>query len=800
MSVLISFDQCVARPEEKDEAHLLVNHLRRVKKFVLDFVDSDDPVIMDLVGLAALCHDIAKAHPDWQHYINGKQKKGPAHAPAGAFLFSYLSYHWLKDEGYWQEEGYRIVWIWLIRDIADHHGRLKNQFDLRWIGTGQWGKMDLGRIARFFCDEYPYLKAYPISEEALDEWMMELDDVLEDVEEVLDLGYEQPELRRLMDGLQRWRDMTTALIGGDRFDVTPVETLWIASDVWKKIDKSIDLYTSQQRAHPMAAVRQRAQQEVMARLKQGGSARFYTLEMPTGYGKTITALKIASWLGTEWQYRKIVYVAPYLSILEQTSDVMEKAMHIQVLEHHSLAVLEKGNGRHADSELEQRAPTEQLAMESWAHSVVCTSFQQLTKAVFPGRAQDVLRRVFLRDSILIIDEPQIFNPERWNLFLCGLESLADSYNLCVIFLSATMPPFHFGLQDRPIRLKIAQVAKTERYQVELREKMDEEKLAAFMAKSSYFSQAAILNTIKDAYLVYQEMTRGTHHIKGHIHLVHGLMIPIHKKIAISKMQHRLKQINSGNKDYPLFVVSTQVIEAGVDVSFQHVVRALPIMPSIAQAAGRVNRHAQGEKGILSVVPFYRSGEKDTRMAIYHKDLRRITDQILFEKQVWTESEMHDLVNRYYEVMFRENTYETSKEAIRDAYEGEWEKLGKFQPFSHDFWRLPIFVPWNVSEEDARFVPPYLLTLLKEFQVSSTEEIYDRYQDKPWIDHLSFEQRKRFMILFHHFVLNVPVDLALQLSGKEEYLRQRIPLLQVTGAYDHDTGLTGHFIEGYDQFI
>jgi hypothetical protein len=363
-----------------------------------------------------------------------------------------------------------------------------------------------------------------------------------------------------------------------------------------------------------------------------------------------------------------------------------------------------------------------------------------------------------------------------------------------------MPPFQFGLSVPPVRLKIAQYKEMKRYQVELREKMDEEKLASFMMECTHLSQAAILNTIQDAYLVYQEIIREHDHTKTDVQLVHGLMIPIHKKIEIAKMQHRLKQIVSGERTKPFLVVSTQVIEAGVDVSFQHVIRALPIIPSIVQAAGRVNRHAQGERGILSVVPFYRSGEKDTRKAIYHKDLRRITDQLLFEKQEWTEREMHDLVNRYYEVMFRENTYETSKEAIRDAYEGDWEKLGKFQPLGHDFFRLPIFVPWNISEEDAGFVPLYLFTLLKEFQVSHAEEIYHRYQDKAWINQLSFEQRKRFMILFHHFVLNVPVDLGLKLAGKEEYLQERIPLLQVTEAYDRHTGLTRHFVEGYDQFI
>src|SRR5690606_18656594 len=124
-------------------------------------------------------------------------------------------------------------------------------------------------------------------------------------------------------------------------------------------------------------------------------------------------------------------------ILEQTSLTIQDAMKERALEHHSLAIL--------DVEDKQRAEENQLAMEAWAHSIVCTSFNQFWKALFPIRAQDVLRRVFLKDSVVIVDEPQIFNPEVWNLFLCGLESLSDLFNLKVVFLSATMPPFSYGL-------------------------------------------------------------------------------------------------------------------------------------------------------------------------------------------------------------------------------------------------------------------------------------------------------------------------------------------------------------------
>src|SRR5690606_1053029 len=113
------------------------------------------------------------------------------------------------------------------------------------------------------------------------------------------------------------------------------------------------------------------------------------------------------------------------------------------------------------------------------------------------------------------------------------------------------------------------------------------------AEGTFLTQAAILNTIQDAYLVYQELISKPETSNHDIQLVHGLMIPIHKKIEIVKMEEKLKNIAAGKENRPFIVVSTQVIEAGVDVSFHQVIRALPIIPSIVQAAGRVNRHGEG---------------------------------------------------------------------------------------------------------------------------------------------------------------------------------------------------------------
>ena len=94
----------------------------------------------------------------------------------------------------------------------------------------------------------------------------------------------------------------------------------------------------------------------------------------------------------------------------------------------------------------------------------------------------------------------------------------------------------------------------------MEERKDESSLASFLQENEKESQAAILNTIEDAYRVYQELNA------DHRYLIHGLMTPLHKKVTVENIRRGLKQ---GQKA-PLYVISTQVIEAGVDVSFQHI--------------------------------------------------------------------------------------------------------------------------------------------------------------------------------------------------------------------------------------
>ncbi|MDD4570025.1 MAG: CRISPR-associated endonuclease Cas3'' [Tepidanaerobacteraceae bacterium] len=185
---LIPFEQCIARPQDEDKINLLKQHLTNVKKFMEEWLKDDDPTLIKLMGLSGVCHDICKAHINWQKYIRNKagSGKGPSHAPPGAYLFSLLAYKLLKANNLWEK--YNVYWLLMTRDIADHHGQLKRLTDDNWIKSWDWSFMDIAGIEEFLKEQYPELQDIDLSETVFEQWMDKIDDLIEEALEALDVG------------------------------------------------------------------------------------------------------------------------------------------------------------------------------------------------------------------------------------------------------------------------------------------------------------------------------------------------------------------------------------------------------------------------------------------------------------------------------------------------------------------------------------------------------------------------------------------------------------------------------------
>jgi len=230
------------------------------------------------------------------------------------------------------------------------------------------------------------------------------------------------------------------------------------------------------------------------------------------------------------------------------------------------------------------------------------------------------------------------------------------------------------------------------------------------------------------------------------------------------------------------VVSTQVIEAGVDLSFQKVFRARPILPSIIQAAGRANRHAEGEKAEVVVFDFLREGRIDTRNYVYTSAItREITDALLPQAVSRKEKEAYGDVDAYYRELISRCPMEGGKDLLQKAALGDWCAVSRLEVFEeHPSKQRRVFVPFEYFP-----LPEEITTAMARFGLNKPLEIYEKYCEPGWFGTLDFRQRKAFMALLMQFTVPVTKAMNAVLETDES---KPISLLKDQKAYNQDTGL------------
>ena len=387
------------------------------------------------------------------------------------------------------------------------------------------------------------------------------------------------------------RLILSAIIEADRSDTSQFmngyseKTVKNISEIWINCIKNVEQKLS---TMPLDKPINKTRAQISALCAEAGNLEsgIYRLNLPTGAGKTLTSLRYALHHALAHNKKRIIFTMPLLSIIEQNAGIIHEYIGNEdiLLEHHSNVIETDETG-----ELDKR----ELLVESWDVPIIITTMVQLLNTLFAGKTSNIRRMQALCNSIIVIDEVQTVPDKMLSLFNLALNFLAKICNATIILCSATQPCFEKTMYplDKSVKDLITLTKEQEtvfkRVRLEYKGEMDCEELADFAAGILEENNSLLLvcNTKNEAAVMFNLLCSKLKDVKA-FHISAG-MCTAHRKETIKEMQEALE-----NKQQKVLCVSTQVIEAGVDVSFARVIRLLAGMDNIVQATGRENRNRE----------------------------------------------------------------------------------------------------------------------------------------------------------------------------------------------------------------
>ena len=341
----------------------------------------------------------------------------------------------------------------------------------------------------------------------------------------------------------------------------------------------------------------RLRQEILGqcRTKALSSRQIFSLTVPTGGGKTLSSLAFALDHAVENNLRRVIYAIPFTSIIEQNAEVFQKIIgREQVLEHHC-------NFKEKDDPEEAAYNRRRgLASENWDAPVVVTTNVQFFESLFSNKPSRCRKLHNIAGSVIVLDEAQAIPTEYLEPCLAALRELVEHYGCTVVLCTATQPALDDSSNLRTALPEINEIIRQpqqlyeelRRTQVNFVGKLTDEELAVKIEAEEQI--LCIVSTKPQARQLFERIEA----VDGVIHLSTN-MYPEHRRRVLADIRVCLK------KDKPCRVVSTSLVEAGVDLDFPVVYRAMAGLDSIAQAAGRCNREGEMNKiGELGQVYVY----------------------------------------------------------------------------------------------------------------------------------------------------------------------------------------------------
>ncbi|MCO6490717.1 MAG: CRISPR-associated helicase Cas3' [Phaeodactylibacter sp.] len=469
--------------------------------------------------------------------------------------------------------------------------------------------------------------------------------------------------------------------------------------------------------------REEAYQDIEQNVITNSTCNFFSITLPTGMGKTFSAYNAAIQLQNLSTGRpRIVYCLPFTSVIDQNVTVLSN-----IFEHNKEDIsrisknhhLSDYNERYNQDELKDQEG-EYLA-DGWEHDFIVTTFVQLTEGIFNNKNKRLRKFHNLTDSIIILDEVQNIPPKYYEAIEVTFKKLAEYFDTKFIFVTATQPLLMPN--TKVLELTDPSLEKTEEYfrnlkrieldQALLKNGVEEDISIWIRIFTAHINEEPdksflfILNTIASSQKVFAAL-RNCQNSDCDVYYLSSSILPCFRKEII-------KRIKSSKKRK--IVVSTQVVEAGVDIDLDVVYRDFAPLDSINQSAGRCNRNGLKGKGIVKL---FHSGKAKL---IYDSTALDITSSVLEEfPDMIEESSLYDLNKMYFEQVKKriQDQSEPSERIINCMETLQLEDLAKeFRLIDKSYPTYNVFIPFLLK--DVQHLDNF------EFPGHSPKEVWGQYQ-------------------------------------------------------------------------
>ena len=425
------------------------------------------------------------------------------------------------------------------------------------------------------------------------------------------------------------------------------------------------------------------------RAASGEKPGLFTLTVPTGGGKTLSSLLFALLHAIAHGQKRVIFVVPFTSIIEQNAEVIRKIVaplqtdaFTAIIEHHSALSPEKETKR------------SRLAAENWDAPIIVTTAVQFYESLFAFKTSRCRKLHHIANSVVILDEAQTIPVDFLAPCLRVLRELTDHYHSTVVLCTATQPAIHHQPDEFPIGLKgcreiirdpAALFASLKRVEVHFTGHLSDAELVQRL--HAHHQALCIVNRRKHAREIFRHLGSS----EENFHLS-ALMCPEHRSCILEKMRLRLQN------NLPVRLISTQLIEAGVDVDFPVVYRSIAGLDSIAQSAGRCNRNGKlDQPGQTYVfVPEDQKGEA------YFRETAQVASGLIdLHPDLLSREAIHAYFDLYY---YQQKSRWDSKGILsRECFRRENDRTFPFHfQFATvaekfrliDEWQVPVVIPYD----------------------------------------------------------------------------------------------------------